>query len=105
MKGTPGSVPPTMLPRGDDTCAKYQSDGACNPRWGSFASSGLPVSLRAPDTTQLSEPIARSSESYVARSALAWGAMSAYNALKSGIVHGGSPGYGGRNSLAFCRPR
>src|SRR5882672_12405138 len=88
--GTPGSVPPTTLPAGVDTCARYQSAGACNPRCGSLASSGLPLSLRDPATTQLLEPTASSGNGYAASNARAAGSISAYSALKSGTAQGSS---------------
>ena len=103
MKGTPGSVPPTTLPCGVETCARYHSAGACRPRCGSLASSGLPLTVRAPSTTQLLEPTASSAPGDSASIAPASGASSAYSALKSGSGSGGSPGYGGRNSSVALR--
>src|SRR5260221_6265465 len=105
MKGTPGSVPPTTLPRGVETWAKYQIEGACKPRCGSLARSGLPVSLRAPDTTQLFDPIAPSTGEYAASSPAAVGDSSAQSALKSGNVHGGSPRYARTAYTRRLRPQ
>ena len=44
-----------------ETCARYQVDGSRVPRCGSLASSGLPVAVSVPSTTQLFEPSPRSS--------------------------------------------
>ena len=53
MPGTPGSVAPMASRPGACRCAKYQTFGAVSPRCGSFASSGLPLVLCAPETAQL----------------------------------------------------
>ncbi len=55
--GMPGNVAPITFVVGVDTCARYQIDGAVSDRCGSFASSGLPDAVRAPDTTQSFEPM------------------------------------------------
>ena len=54
--GTPGSVPPIASRPGALRCAKYQTGGAVRPRCGSFASTGLPLALRAPLTTHEFDP-------------------------------------------------
>ena len=51
--GEPGSVAPTTFSRPPSRWARYQVDGSRAPRCGSLASIGLPVEVRAPDTTQL----------------------------------------------------
>src|SRR5436190_14450259 len=56
MAGAPGSVAPTTSKSGADTCARYHVDGSRVPRCGSFASSGLPLAVSVPSTTQLLEP-------------------------------------------------
>src|SRR5438067_7274995 len=56
--GPPGSVAPTTSTSPAERCARYQIDGRRVPRCGSLASSGLPVAVSAPSTTQLFEPSA-----------------------------------------------
>src|SRR5438105_1610223 len=41
-----------------ETWARYHVDGVFALRWGSFASSGLPLAVRVPSTTQLFDPSA-----------------------------------------------
>ncbi len=60
--GMPGSVAPITFRPGADRCAKYHNAGADNPRCGSFASSGLPLVVNAPDTAQLFDPFPSISE-------------------------------------------
>ena len=50
--GTPGTVAPARVSSGVSMRARYQSPGARNPRWGSLARIGLPVSVRDPATAQ-----------------------------------------------------
>src|SRR4249920_2706858 len=54
--GVPGNVPPITSKSPAETCARYQVDGRRVPRCGSLASSGLPLAVRVPSTTQLLEP-------------------------------------------------
>src|SRR5205807_6986770 len=56
--GTPGSVAPITSKSPADMCARYHVDGARVPRCGSLASSGLPLAVSVPSTTQLFEPSA-----------------------------------------------
>ena len=56
--GVPGSVAPMTSKSPADRCARYQSDGICAPRCGSLASSGLPLAVIVPSTTQLFDPSA-----------------------------------------------
>src|SRR3569623_95817 len=60
--GMPGSVPPMTFNPGADKCARYQIEGMLKLKCGSFARSGVPVSDKAPDTTQLFEPLPWTSE-------------------------------------------
>src|SRR6185437_1990905 len=53
IPGRPGSVAPTAFTAPPDTCARYHTDGTPAPRWGSLASTGLPVAVREPCRTQL----------------------------------------------------
>jgi hypothetical protein len=63
IPGTPGSVAPIASSPGAVSCAKYHTGGAVRPRCGSFASSGLPLALRLPLTTQLFDPAPSGSQS------------------------------------------
>src|SRR5262245_41272049 len=60
--GVPGSVAPIMSKSPAETCARYHVDGAFELRCGSLASSGLPLALSVPSTTQLFEPSASTRE-------------------------------------------
>ncbi|MCY1365540.1 hypothetical protein D9M69_523890 [compost metagenome] len=129
-KGVPGSVAPiTFMPlmppaSGACRCAKYQMAGALRPRCGSLASSGWPVSLREPATTQLLEPLPSMLPSSLAQSCMSrpicaiivgagaacdevWAdsarytPSSRYRRARSACAAGGSPGYGG-NSCHSC---
>ncbi len=55
-KGSPGIVAPATSSPGAFSRAKYHSAGALSLRWGSLASSGAPVVVREPDSTQLLLP-------------------------------------------------
>src|SRR5437016_11069370 len=57
--GTPGSPAPITFQPGPTRCVRYRNDGLPRYRCGSFASSGLPVVVNAPLTTQLLEPTTR----------------------------------------------
>src|SRR4051812_46584396 len=54
--GAPGSVAPIISKSPPDTCARYHVDGNRALRCGSLASSGLPLAVMVPSTTQLFEP-------------------------------------------------
>src|SRR5262245_6131363 len=54
--GAPGSVAPITSKPGAEMCARYHVDGSRVPRGGSLASSGLPLAVRVPSTTQLFDP-------------------------------------------------
>ena len=41
----------------ESTVAIYQMAGFDSVRWGSFASSALPLAVRVPETTQLFDPL------------------------------------------------
>ena len=63
MPGSPeNEKPPTSNGHASSTvehfnCTWYQTEGRDAPRCGSFASRGIPVSVRAPETTQEFEPM------------------------------------------------
>ena len=57
--GAPGSVTPATSRPAATTWASYQMAGISTCRWGSLASSGRPVAVRMPDSTQLLLPPAR----------------------------------------------
>src|SRR4051812_40732508 len=54
--GVPGNVPPMTSKSPAEMCARYQVEGRRVPRWGSLASSGLPLADSVPSTTQLFDP-------------------------------------------------
>src|SRR3954464_6289559 len=52
----PGNGPPVTAESPPETGARDQVEGNRVPRWGSLASSGLPLAVSVPSTTQLLEP-------------------------------------------------
>ncbi|MDT4856641.1 hypothetical protein FQZ97_910380 [compost metagenome] len=126
--GVPGKVAPItsmpLTPSASGACkrAKYQIAGALNPRCGSLASKGMPLLLRAPDTTQLLEPLPSMLPSSFAQrcmsrpmsaamlcdssglanevvvGALRYSPRPRYRAARSAVAAGCSPGYGGNSS-------
>ena len=56
--GKPGIEPPCISMSGEDSSTAYQVSGIVEVMCGSPASSGLPVTERSPDTTQLFDPAA-----------------------------------------------
>ena len=50
VSGTPATVAPVNIRPGASIRARYQRPGARKPRWGSFASTGLPDAVCAPET-------------------------------------------------------
>jgi len=51
--GVAGRQAPAAFSSGESTWISQNRDGICNGRWGSFASSGLPVADFLPFTAQL----------------------------------------------------
>src|SRR5215216_4449418 len=62
-KGAPGIDAPATFRSAATRCSSYQSDGISRARCGSLASSGRPVLVRVPDTTQLLLPAGRAARS------------------------------------------
>src|SRR5688572_32365787 len=73
--GNPADVTPAIRTPGALRCVMYQIEGADGRRWGSFASSGLPETVRLPLITQLL--LAASSSAYSPRRASASAAINA----------------------------
>ena len=56
--GVPGIVAPIVSKSPPATCTRYQVEGSRVLRCGSLASSGLPLAVSVPSTTQLFDPSA-----------------------------------------------
>ncbi len=70
-KGWPVSVAPAPEKPGVTMRARYHIPGAVKPRWGSFASNGLPLVVRLPSTTHSFDALARCRYSGIASAMLA----------------------------------
>src|SRR3989304_9923576 len=96
--GVAGRQAPAAFSSGESTCISQNRDGICSGRWGSLASSGLPVMDFSPFTAQLLlapfPPSAPRSSAAAAKSSSSDG-PDPFAAVPGGTIRGIPAGYGG----------
>src|SRR3989304_7364388 len=106
--GVAGRQAPAAFSPGVSTCSSQNRDGICSGRWGSLASSGLPVMDFLPFTAQLllaPFPASAPRSSAAAAKSSSSDGPDPFAAVPGGTIRGMPAGYGGSRSPPTPAPQ